>query len=152
MANSIPTLSKFYKAKMVVQYFDKGYTASGRSKWVLTKTEGPRIISHEHYNNIVLAVPYFKKKIWAEDKSREYLKYSFTKAGYIATRNISINPSGDKRIVRYFEIIDAEPEDQYKRVASEIFNVPIDQVTNEMRRQAKRATFGLIYKESETNE
>lgn len=107
---TIPTLSKFYKARMLTEYYNKITLPSGRSKWVLEETEGPRVISHEHYNNIVQATKYFRRKVFADDKSREYLKYSYTKAGYIATRNTSISPTGTRKIIRYFEIIDAESE------------------------------------------
>ena len=108
---TIPTLSKFYKAKMITGYYNKIILPSGRSKWVLEKTEGPRVISHEHYNNIIQATKYFRRRVFADDKSKEYLKYSYTKAGYIATRNISVSPTGMKKIIRYFEIIDVESEE-----------------------------------------
>lgn len=108
---AIPTLSKFYKAKMITEYYNKIILPSGHSKWVLEKTEGPRVISHEHYNNIIQAVKYFRRRVFAGNKSAEYLRYSYTKAGYIATRNTSVSPTGARKIIRYFEIIDAESEE-----------------------------------------
>lgn len=108
---TIPTLSKFYKARMTTEHYNKIILPSGRSKWVLEETEGPREISHEYYNNIVQATKYFRRKVFAGDKSAEYLKYSYTKAGYIVTRNTSISPTGARKIIRYFEIIDVESEE-----------------------------------------
>lgn len=107
---TIPTLSKFYKARMPIEHYNKITLPSGRGKWVLEKTAEPIVISHEHYNNIVLATKWFNHRVWSGDKSRDILKYSDTKAGYLATRNISISPTGMKKIIRYFEILDIESE------------------------------------------
>ena len=110
MKQKLPTLSKFYKAKMFIEYYNKVKTPSGRCRWALVKTEGPRVITHEYYNNIILAVPYFRRRISADDKSREYLRYAYTQAGYMPIRNTSISPGGDKKIIRHFEILDIESE------------------------------------------
>lgn len=108
---TIPTLSKFYKVKILIEYYSKVILPSGRYKWVLTKTDEPRIIDHEYYNNIILATRWFNHKVWSGDKSRDILKYNDTKAGYLPTRNTSISSCGNKKIIRYFEIIDAESEE-----------------------------------------
>ena len=38
-----------------------------------------------------------------------------------------------------------EDEDIHARTASEVFHVPIEQVTSQMRREAKVINFGIIY-------
>lgn len=52
--------------------------------------------------------------------------------------------SGDQRLREAF----ARDEDIHARVASQIYSVPLDQVTPEMRRQAKTVNFGVIYGQS----
>jgi DNA polymerase-1 len=49
--------------------------------------------------------------------------------------------SGDKVMIEAF----ANGEDIHAATASKIFNVPLDQVTSDMRRKAKTANFGIIY-------
>ncbi len=49
--------------------------------------------------------------------------------------------SGDKHMVEAF----CSGEDIHAATASKIYNVPIDEVTSEMRRKAKSANFGIIY-------
>ncbi|MEJ5299721.1 MAG: DNA polymerase I [Thermodesulforhabdaceae bacterium] len=49
--------------------------------------------------------------------------------------------SGDDGLVEAFKF----GEDIHNRTASEIFHVPIEDVTSEMRRQAKTINFGIIY-------
>ncbi|MCL1791743.1 MAG: DNA polymerase I [Peptococcaceae bacterium] len=49
--------------------------------------------------------------------------------------------SEDERLCRSFQ----EAEDVHTRTASEVFEVPIAEVTGEMRRQAKAVNFGLMY-------
>ena len=49
--------------------------------------------------------------------------------------------SGDKHMVEAF----CSGEDIHAATASKIYNVPIDEVTAEMRRKAKSANFGIIY-------
>ncbi len=49
--------------------------------------------------------------------------------------------SGDESLGKAF----AEGEDIHRHTASEIFNVALDQVTNDQRRSAKAINFGLIY-------
>ncbi len=49
--------------------------------------------------------------------------------------------SGDKNFVDSFN----NGEDIHARTASEVFNVPMDQVTSEMRRHAKAVNFGIVY-------
>jgi DNA polymerase-1 len=52
--------------------------------------------------------------------------------------------SGDPELARAFQT----DEDVHTRVASEVFGVPPDAVTAEMRRQAKAVNFGVIYGQS----
>lgn len=49
--------------------------------------------------------------------------------------------SGDKKMIETFE----RGEDVHTRVASEVFDVPFDKVTHEMRRKAKVINFGILY-------
>jgi len=49
--------------------------------------------------------------------------------------------SGDEGLMEAFRLGD----DIHSRTASEIFHVPIEEVTSEMRRQAKTINFGIIY-------
>jgi DNA polymerase-1 len=49
--------------------------------------------------------------------------------------------SGDKALIHAF----LNGEDVHKATASEVFEVPLDSVTGEMRRRAKAINFGLIY-------
>ena len=49
--------------------------------------------------------------------------------------------SGDKSLVQAF----LQGEDIHKATASEVFDVPLDQVNAEMRRRAKAINFGLMY-------
>lgn len=52
--------------------------------------------------------------------------------------------SGDERLCEAF----ARDEDIHAQVASQIYRVPLDQVTPEMRRQAKAVNFGVLYGQS----
>lgn len=52
--------------------------------------------------------------------------------------------SGDESLCAAFE----NGEDIHARVASQVNGVPLDQVTSEMRRQAKTVNFGIIYGQS----
>lgn len=52
--------------------------------------------------------------------------------------------SGDERLCEAF----ARDEDIHAQVASQIYHVPLDQVTPEMRRQAKAVNFGVLYGQS----
>jgi len=52
--------------------------------------------------------------------------------------------SGDKRLCEAFE----RDEDIHARVASQVNGVPLEEVTGEMRRQAKAVNFGVIYGQS----
>ncbi len=52
--------------------------------------------------------------------------------------------SGDETLLASFE----RDEDIHARVASQVHNVPLDQVTAEMRRVAKAVNFGVIYGQS----
>jgi DNA polymerase-1 len=49
--------------------------------------------------------------------------------------------SGDETLIRAF----SQGEDIHRATAAEVFEVPVDQVTPEMRRRAKAINFGLIY-------
>src|SRR5207253_1354115 len=52
--------------------------------------------------------------------------------------------SGDPTLCAAF----ARDEDVHARVASEVYSVPLEQVTPEMRRSAKAVNFGVIYGQS----
>ncbi|MEX0818056.1 MAG: DNA polymerase, partial [Pirellulaceae bacterium] len=52
--------------------------------------------------------------------------------------------SGDQAMCQAF----AEDRDIHTQVASEVYGVPLDQVTREMRRNAKAVNFGVIYGQS----
>ena len=49
--------------------------------------------------------------------------------------------SGDKELIRYF----AEGHDIHAQTAAEIFHVPLESVTPEMRKSAKAVNFGIVY-------
>ena len=49
--------------------------------------------------------------------------------------------SGDEKLIEAFN----NGEDIHARTASEIFGIPIDSVTSELRRQAKAINFGIVY-------
>jgi len=49
--------------------------------------------------------------------------------------------SGDKKMIEIFK----NGEDVHRGVASRVFGVPLDEVTAEMRRQAKVINFGILY-------
>ena len=49
--------------------------------------------------------------------------------------------SGEKNLIKAFN----DGEDIHAKTASEIFHVPIDEVTKDMRRQAKAVNFGILY-------
>lgn len=49
--------------------------------------------------------------------------------------------SNDPTLVAAFE----SGEDIHRKTASEVFNVPLDEVTKEMRRNAKAVNFGIVY-------
>lgn len=49
--------------------------------------------------------------------------------------------SGDKKMIKAFK----EGKDIHAATASEIFNVPEDKITDEMRREAKVINFGILY-------
>ncbi|MDI6601133.1 MAG: DNA polymerase I [Thermoanaerobacteraceae bacterium] len=49
--------------------------------------------------------------------------------------------SGDENLINSF----ISGEDIHTRTASEVFNVPLDKVTSEMRRSAKAVNFGIVY-------
>ncbi|MFC1596676.1 DNA polymerase I [Planctomycetota bacterium] len=52
--------------------------------------------------------------------------------------------SGDERLAAAF----AQDEDIHARVAGQVFGVPLEEVTREMRRKAKAVNFGVIYGQS----
>ena len=49
--------------------------------------------------------------------------------------------SKDKNLIEAFE----SSEDVHQRTASKVYNVPISEVNNEMRRTAKIVNYGLLY-------
>jgi DNA polymerase-1 len=49
--------------------------------------------------------------------------------------------SGDKKLIEIFK----NGEDVHQGVAARVFNVPLDEVTKDMRRQAKVINFGILY-------
>lgn len=53
--------------------------------------------------------------------------------------------SGDKNFIEAFKL----NQDIHARTASEVFGVPIDEVTDELRRRAKAINFGLVYGKSD---
>ena len=71
-----------------------------------------------------------------------------TKDGYIVSADYSqielrvlAHVSGDEKLIESF----VKNEDIHLRTASEVFKVPLDSVTKEMRRAAKAVNFGIIY-------
>lgn len=54
---------------------------------------------------------------------------------------IAAHVSGDKKMKEYFE----QGEDIHTMTAAEVFNVPKEQITKEMRFRAKTLNFGIIY-------
>ena len=49
--------------------------------------------------------------------------------------------SGDENFIKSF----LAGEDIHSRTAAEVFGIPIDQVTSELRRHAKAVNFGIVY-------
>jgi DNA polymerase-1 len=49
--------------------------------------------------------------------------------------------SGDKKLIKVFK----DGEDVHSAVAAQIFKIPIDKISKEMRRQAKTINFGILY-------
>ncbi|MGI1691508.1 DNA polymerase I [Thermoanaerobacter uzonensis] len=71
-----------------------------------------------------------------------------TKDGYIVSADYSqielrvlAHVSGDEKLIESF----INKEDIHLRTASEVFKVPMEEVTPEMRRAAKAVNFGIIY-------
>lgn len=71
-----------------------------------------------------------------------------TKDGYIVSADYSqielrvlAHVSGDEKLIQSF----MNNEDIHLRTASEVFKVPMEEVTPEMRRAAKAVNFGIIY-------
>jgi DNA polymerase-1 len=54
---------------------------------------------------------------------------------------IMAHVSGDKKMIHAFK----NDEDIHKRTASEVYGVPLEEVTSDMRRMAKTANFAVIY-------
>ena len=66
-------------------------------------------------------------------------------AGYVfANAHKSIHDVFIKRLDKYRARFEAD-EDVHRTVASEVFHVPLDQVTKDQRGQAKTINFGIIY-------
>ena len=53
--------------------------------------------------------------------------------------------SGDEHMIEAFE----SGEDIHRKTASQVFNVPFDEVTPELRSAAKAVNFGIIYGKSD---
>ncbi|MBQ6967586.1 MAG: DNA polymerase I [Lachnospiraceae bacterium] len=68
--------------------------------------------------------------------------YSFIDADYSQIElRILASLSGDKKLIEAYN----EGKDIHAITASQVFNVPIDEVTPELRRNAKAVNFGIVY-------
>ena len=83
------------KIKMTTQYFEK--KANGR--WLKTEMFEKFIDDEEHYNIVGSDTLKFFRRLGGFERNT----YSATKRGYKVTRNVSISPIRDKKVVRYFD-------------------------------------------------
>ena len=68
--------------------------------------------------------------------------YTFTDADYSQIElRILASLSGDEKLIEAFKA----GQDIHASTASHVFNVPYDEVTSEMRRNAKAVNFGIVY-------
>lgn len=68
--------------------------------------------------------------------------YCFVDADYSQIElRLMASMSGDKKMIEAFK----SGKDIHRSTASEVFNIPFDEVTNEERRSAKAVNFGIIY-------
>ncbi len=68
--------------------------------------------------------------------------YSFIDADYSQIElRILASLSGDEKLIEAYK----DGKDIHAITASQVFNVPLDEVTSEMRRNAKAVNFGIIY-------
>ncbi len=109
--------------------FNQGVTATGR----LSSSE-------PNLQNIPIRTEQGRQIRWAFVP--ENSQWRFVAADYSQVElRVLAHFSGDEALCQAF----ARDEDIHARVASEVFGVPLEQVTPEMRRVAKTVNFGIIY-------
>jgi DNA polymerase-1 len=106
-----------------------------------TITTTGRISSSEpNLQNIPIKTPegkLLRKVFTAQDKNHILVDADYSQ---IELRVLA-DMSGDDNLIRSF----LNNEDIHRRTAAEVFNVPLEMVTNSMRSRAKAVNFGIIY-------
>ncbi len=106
-----------------------------------TITTTGRISSSEpNLQNIPIKTPegkLLRKVFTAQDKNHILIDADYSQ---IELRVLA-DMSGDQSLIRSF----LDNEDIHRRTAAEVFNVPLEMVTNSMRSRAKAVNFGIIY-------
>lgn len=109
--------------------FNQAETATGR----LSST-------NPNLQNIPIRTPqgrYIRKAFVPSDENHLFLSADYSQVEL----RIMAHLSGDTQMQKAFQ----ESMDIHAATAAKIFNIGIDEVTSEMRRQAKTANFGIIY-------
>ena len=122
----IPTINP--KDKRIHSYFHQTITATGRIS--STEPNLQNIPAREELGRNI------KKAFIAEEG------YSFIDADYSQVElRVLASMSGDENMIKAF----TNGEDIHKEVASQVFNVPLEEVTKEQRSKAKAVNFGIVY-------
>ncbi len=122
----IPTINP--KDKRIHSYFHQTITATGRIS--STEPNLQNIPAREELGRNI------KKAFIAEQG------YSFIDADYSQVElRVLASMSGDDNMIKAF----TNGEDIHKEVASQVFNVPLEEVTKEQRSKAKAVNFGIVY-------
>ena len=122
----IPTINP--KDNRIHSCFHQTITATGRIS--STEPNLQNIPAREELGRKI------KKAFTAEDG------YSFIDADYSQVElRVLASMSGDENMIRAFN----NGEDIHKEVASQVFGVPLEEVTKEQRSKAKAVNFGIVY-------
>ena len=122
----IPTINP--KDNRIHSYFHQTITATGRIS--STEPNLQNIPAREELGRKI------KQAFIAEDG------YSFIDADYSQVElRVLASMSQDENMIRAFN----NGEDIHREVASQVFNVPLEEVTKEQRSKAKAVNFGIVY-------
>ena len=122
----IPTINP--KDNRIHSYFHQTITATGRIS--STEPNLQNIPAREELGRKI------KKAFTAEEG------YSYIDADYSQVElRVLASMSGDENMIKAF----INGEDIHKEVASQVFNVPLEEVTKEQRSKAKAVNFGIVY-------